>query len=404
MLDLSSPLGRAARSSINDTYDDILAENLVSRVDLPGFRNSAMDGYAVRSTDTQQVPVNLPVMGDVPAGAAGDIELQPGTAMRIMTGAPVPPGADAVIRVEWTDGGLDQVTIHQAVTVGAEIREAGEDLRVGDPIASIGDVVTPGMTGLLAAAGYDQFLVWGPPQVAVFATGDELQSIGHRFPVDIDLPPGTIFDSNSHQSAAQVERAGGVVRSRDTLTDDIEAAVDQLLAVSETSDLIVTSGGVSAGAYEVVKDVFERLGGGFFTGVDIQPGKPQGHGMINSTPVVCLPGNPLSAFVSFELFVRPLIRKLGGHKVWDNPEATATTAAELKRAKDRTRYLPAQLDWSTMTVSTPQVHGSHRVSTGARANCLIKIPGQHLLDESDGDRAAVPSGSAINVVLLDRLT
>lgn len=120
VLDLSSPLGRAARSSINDTYDDILAENLVSRVDLPGFRNSAMDGYAVRSTDTQQVPVNLPVMGDVPAGAAGDIELQPGTAMRIMTGAPVPPGADAVIRVEWTDGGLDQVTINRAVTVGAE--------------------------------------------------------------------------------------------------------------------------------------------------------------------------------------------------------------------------------------------------------------------------------------------
>lgn len=404
VLDLSPPLNRTVLSAITNTYGGIIAENLASRVDLPGFRNSAMDGYAVRAADAQQVPVTLPVMGDVPAGAAGDIELKPGTAMRIMTGAPIPAGADAVIRVEWTDGGTDQVTLSKPVVPGSEIREAGEDLRTGDSIATVGDVVTPGMTGLLAAAGYDQFLVCEPPRVAVFATGDELHPIGDRYPVASNLPPGGIFDSNSHQGAAQVVRAGGVVSTRQTLTDDIDRAIDELQTVAETSDLIVTSGGVSAGAYEVVKDVFDRLGGGVFTGVDIQPGKPQGHGMINNTPVICLPGNPLSAFVSFELFVRPVIRKLGGHNVWDNPEVTATTTADLKRAAYRTRYLPAILDWATMTVSTPAVHGSHRVSTGSVANCLIKVPGQHLDVPGSDSASVVEAGSAVQVVLLDRLT
>lgn len=404
VLDLSAPLNRSERKAIDDTYGDVLAEDLVSEVDLPGFRNSAMDGYAVRAVDTESTPVALPVMGDVPAGAAGDVELEAGTAMRIMTGAPVPLGADAVIRVEWTDRGLDQVTINQSVAVGSEIREAGEDLRKGDPVAAVGDLVTPGMTGLLAATGHDQFFVWGPPHVAVFATGDELYPIGDSNPAEINLPPGGIFDSNSHQSAAQVVRAGGVVRTRATLTDDIDKAVDELQTAAEVSDLIVTSGGVSAGAYEVVKDVFARLGGGVFTSVDIQPGKPQGHGMINNTPVICLPGNPLSAFVSFELFVRPLIRKMGGHRVWDNPETTATTAADLKRAGHRTRYLPAMLDWATMTVTTPAVHGSHRVSTGSVANCLIKVPGQHLDEPGTDSTSVVEAGSAIQVVLLDRLT
>lgn len=404
VLDLSPPLNRAAQSSIVDSFDGVIAEDLVSKVDLPGFRNSAMDGYAVRAADTQQVPVTLPVVGDIPAGAAGDIRLEPGTAMRIMTGAPIPPGADAVIRVEWTDGDANQVTLSKSVAPGAEIRDAGEDLRTGDQIAAIGDVVTPGMTGLLAATGHAQCLIWGSPQVAVFATGDELHPIGDGNPVDVNLPSGGIFDSNSHQSAAQVVRAGGVVRTRRRLTDDIDLAVDELQAAAETSDLIVTSGGVSTGAYEVVKDVFDRLGGGVFTGVDIQPGKPQGHGRINNTPVVCLPGNPLSAFVSFELFVRPLIRKLGGHKAWDNPEATATTTAELRRAVSRTRYLPAILDWATMTVSTPAVHGSHRVSTGSVANCLIKVPGQHHDAPGSDSPTVVDAGSAIQVVLLDRLT
>ncbi|MFZ1362930.1 MAG: gephyrin-like molybdotransferase Glp [Candidatus Nanopelagicales bacterium] len=398
ILDLCDQPLRKVRSVLADNYGQPLAETYVSKVDLPSFRNSAMDGYAVRAEDTRNVPVTLQVTGDVPAGSPGDVALTPGTAMRIMTGAPIPPGADAVVRVEWTNRGTDQVTITKSVTVGAEIREAGEDLRKGDSVGVDGDVTSPGRIGLLAASGHDQVFMWGPAHVGVVATGDEL------YPVGIELPPGGIYDSNSHQGRELVKRAGGVVSERITLTDDIDEAVAQLRELAQRSDLIVTSGGVSAGSYEVVKDVFNKLGGGIFTGVDIQPGKPQGYGVIDETPVVCLPGNPVSAFVSFELFVRPLIRKMGGHKHYQSPEAPAKITADLKRAPHRTRYLPATLDWNTMTVETPHVHGSHRVSVAAAANCLIRIPGMHL-DAPGSDLGDVLSaGSTVRVVLLDPLT
>lgn len=404
ILELGQPLNRTQVVDIDQALGRVLYSDIRSKVDLPPFRNSAMDGYAVRASDTTHAPVSLRVIGDIPAGAAAAIEVTPGTAARIMTGAPVPPGADAIVQVELTDGGgvtQEQVAIFQSVTVGASIREAAEDIAVADVVVSAGSVVDPGTVGVLAATGQAQVPVAQLPRVAVVATGDELYPVGSK------LPPGGIYDSNSHQLAALVRRANAELGEVVTLTDDIDQAVDRLTALAQGHDLIVTTGGVSAGAYEVIKDAFARLGGAKFQGVAIQPGKPQGFAKIGETPAVMLPGNPMSALVSFELFVRPLIRKLSGLSEFESPAVLATCMTDLKRRPDRTRYLPATLDLATMQVTTPQVHGSHRVSTAHSANSLIRVLGIHEQDfavegnADSGSQEVIPAGSLVRVLFLN---
>jgi molybdopterin molybdotransferase len=369
---------------IDDTLGLAVATDIAAPISSPQFANSAMDGYAVRAQDIAAAPVELVVADDIPAGATANRPLDAGTAHRIMTGAPVPSGADTVVRVEWTNGGTSRVRIDRAVEYGTAIRRAGEDFTAGSPLIGAGSLVTPGLIGLAASVGLTTLPVYRRPRVAIAATGDELVSPG------ADLQRGQIFDSNSHLMAALMRRAEVDVVSVTTLSDDVDAAIGWLTKVASDCDLVVTMGGVSAGAYEVVRDVFAQVGTMKFVQVAVQPGKPQGFGHLGDTPVISLPGNPVSAAVSFELFVVPALRKVAGYPASARQYVTVRTTGELRRSADRTRYLPAWVDLAESVVSTPDVHGSHRLSTIRATNCLIEVP---------AGNPSIAAGEPVRVIL-----
>ena len=374
-------------TAVDETIGLAVAERVVSDFPLPPFTSSAMDGYAVRLADVDALPATLPVPVDLPAGSALAVRLAPGVAHRIMTGATVPEGADAVIPVEWTDAGAHNVVIEHlsvAAAPGLNIRPQGDDLPKGAILADVGDVVEAPRLALMASAGISSVAAFPAPRVAVVSTGDELHPLGKP------LPPGGIYGSHGYRTAALAAQAGGRVAHRVRLTDDEQPATEILESIASEVDLIVTTGGVSAGAYEVIKDVFAKLGTAEFTAVAMQPGKPQGHGTIAGTPVITLPGNPLSAMVSFHIFVGPAIRALGGHREVMAPRARLSTAVGLDPRPDRVRYLPAVADLLRQTVSTPPRHGSHRSSVAVGTNCLIEVPvGQ----------AQMMAGTEVEVVL-----
>lgn len=375
------------QTPVDEAIGLAVAQRIVNDFPLPPFTSSAMDGYAVRLTDVEAPPITLPVPVDLPAGSALNVRLEPGTAHRIMTGATVPEGADAVIPVEWTDGGVRSVVIEHvppAMAPGLNIRPQGDDLPTGACLADIGDVVDAPRLALLISAGVGNVLAYPAPRVAVVSTGDEL------YPLGTPLPPGGIYDSNGYLIAALVAQVGGHVVRRERLADDEQAATELLTSIAAEVDLIVTTGGVSAGAYEVVKDVFAKVGTAEFTSVAMQPGKPQGIAEIGGTPVITLPGNPLSAMVSFHLFVGPAVRTLGGHRNVMPARARLSTTVELETRPDRVRYLPAVADLLRQTVSTPRRHGSHRSSVAVGTNCLIEVPKA---------QARLVAGSEVEVLL-----
>ncbi|MFZ1285936.1 MAG: gephyrin-like molybdotransferase Glp, partial [Candidatus Phosphoribacter sp.] len=319
----------------------VAAELVHSLVDLPGFDNSAMDGYAVRVADIADAgaahPVMLPVVADLGAGSAAGPTLGPGQSIRIMTGAMVPDGAEAIVWVEDTDAGMPIVAIHAPAVVGASIRRRGEDLAAGAVVLRPGSVIDARRIGLLAAAGHASVVVHPRARVAVLSTGAELVEPG------APLRPGQIYDSNSHLLAAAVEAAGARTAYRGHVGDDpeqVRALIDRLAG---EVDVVVTSGGVSMGVHDVVKAVLRERPGVEFVTVAMQPGRPQGFGRLQPTgggmtPGVGgdrdggrqvlffgLPGNPVSAFVSFEMFVRPLLRRLAGRE----PATRATVRSRL---------------------------------------------------------------------------
>ncbi|MEK7786538.1 MAG: gephyrin-like molybdotransferase Glp, partial [Chloroflexota bacterium] len=304
----------------------VLAETIRASLDLPPFPNSSMDGYAVRAADvraaTTQSPATLAVIGDVPAGILPTLKVKPGTAARIMTGAHLPDGADAVIPIEATDdqrsslGGPvpASVRIIKSVDAGAYVRQAGEDVRAGDVVLSPGTALRPYDLGVLAALGRAEVRVVRRPRVAVLSTGDEL--------VDVDqLPgPGQIRNVNSYTLAALVRKYGGEPVLLGVAPDDLEAVSQKLRsAVEQGVEVILSSAGVSVGAYDVVKSAVERDGALEFWKVNMRPGKPLAYGRVGGIPFFGLPGNPVSAIVGFEIFVRPAILKLGGHARLDKP-------------------------------------------------------------------------------------
>nr|WP_267880614.1 gephyrin-like molybdotransferase Glp [Actinokineospora spheciospongiae] len=363
----------------------VLAEDLVAAVSLPPFDNSAMDGYAVRAADVAGAPVALPVADDIPAGRTAVRPLEPGTAHRIMTGAPLPPGADAVVQVELTDGGTEVVTVNSAVPVGRHLRMVGEDVVAGTVVLSAGTVLGPPQLGLAAAVGAAALPVRRRPRVLVLSTGSELVEPGR------ELEFGQIHESNSVLIAAGVEEVGGVAEVLRFVPDDVEEFRSVVAARAGTADVLVTSGGVSAGAYEVVKDALTGRGVEFVR-VLVQPGGPQGSGLVDGLPVVAFPGNPVSAALSFELFLRPALLGALGHRSVDRPRARARAAAAMTSPAGRVQYRRGRHDSGSVEVVPVGGPGSHLLASFAASNCLIEIP---------EDVTEVPEGAEVDVVLLD---
>jgi molybdopterin molybdotransferase len=358
-----------------------LAADATSAVELPGFDNSAMDGFAVRAADvaraTPEAPARLAVGGEVAAGAGRPGSLSRGTAVRIMTGAPLPDGADAVVPVEWTGGWSDDdaaagmVAVRQSPDPGAFVRRAGEDVTRGEVVVAAGTVLTARHLALLAATGHARPAVHRAPRVAVLSSGTEL------VPPDRPLGYGQVHDSNGFGLAAAATELGARARYLGIVPDDAAAVRAALLAAAGDADLVLTSGGVSAGVYDTVKSVLTELGGVRFERVAMQPGMPQGFGAIGATPVFTLPGNPVSSMVSFEVFVRPVLRSLAGVPApQERPEVVAAAGAAWSSPAGRRQFVRGVLTPGEQgpVVVPVGAQGSHLVADLAAATCLAVVP------------------------------
>ncbi|MGW7516602.1 molybdotransferase-like divisome protein Glp [Streptomyces sp. NPDC054796] len=382
----------------------VLVEDVTVPVSLPPFDNSSMDGYAVRTADvegaSEEFPAVLTVVGDVAAGSGDLPAVGPGQAARIMTGAPLPPGAEAVVPVEWTDGGTGggpadsmtprgespggaegEVRVHRAATQGAHVRSRGSDVQAGAVALSAGTVLGPPQVGLLAAIGRGTVKVRPRPRVVVLSTGSELIQPGEQ------LGSGQIYDSNSFVLTAAARAAGAISYRVGSVSDDPETLRSTIEDQLIRADIVVTSGGVSVGAYDVVKEALSQIddeeGSVEFRRLAMQPGKPQGFGLIGSerTPILALPGNPVSAYVSFELFVRPAIRTLMGRDPVRRTPVRARlesekplTSVDGKRQFLRGSYTPPPEGETVGTVSPVGGASSHLVAALAQADALIDVP------------------------------
>ncbi|PQM52523.1 molybdopterin molybdenumtransferase [Mycolicibacter virginiensis] len=366
--------------ALADAEGLVLAADVIAPISLPVFDNSGMDGYAVLADDianaTPESPVSLPVTEDIPAGRTDIPTLTPGTAHRIMTGAPIPYGADGVIPVEATDGGIDVVQINAATAKGRHIRRAGGDVAEGATVLWAGQLVSAPAAGLASALGLPELTVRPRQRVLVISTGSELIKPG------TPLAPGQIYESNGVMLSAAVRDAGAEVVAAVTVADDTAAFTDVLdrYGVRDGAvDLVITSGGVSAGAYEVVKDVFGRDGdqGVHFVKVAMQPGMPQGIGRVGSpgsgAAIITLPGNPVSAQVSFEVFVRPALRRAMGLSKPDRPRRTAVLSEKLVSPAGKRQFRRGLLNYETGTVTNYGPPASHHLRYLASANCLLDI-------------------------------
>ncbi|MGW6742582.1 molybdotransferase-like divisome protein Glp [Streptomyces sp. NPDC055025] len=404
-----------------DAQGCVLVEDITVPVALPPFDNSSMDGYAVRTVDvagaTEEFPAVLTVVGDVAAGSGVLPEVGPGETARIMTGAVLPPGAEAVVPVEWTDGGTGggaatsmrpageapggasgEVRVYRPVEAGGHVRSRGSDVQAGDLALEAGTVLGPPQIGLLAAIGRGSVRVHPRPRVVVLSTGSELVQPDER------LGDGQIYDSNSFALTAAARDAGAIAYRVGAVTDDadtLRATIeDQLIR----ADMVVTTGGVSVGAYDVVKEALSSVGdededgGGVdFRKLAMQPGKPQGFGSIGRehTPLLALPGNPVSSYVSFELFVRPAIRRLMGLEDVHRPKLHATLAADkpISSPAGRRQFLRGAYDAEAGSITPVGGAGSHLVAALAHADALIVVP---------EDSVSVESGTDVEVVLIGR--
>ncbi|MDQ3986496.1 MAG: molybdopterin molybdotransferase MoeA [Actinomycetota bacterium] len=337
----------------------VLAHDAFAPHALPRFDNSAMDGYAVIGTETarasQTSPVQLRIVGEVRAGDPGTQSVGPGTAARIMTGAPVPPGADAVVQVEETEERDGFVLVTGATSAGRNVRPAGDDVNEGDLVVPAGTELGPGEIALLASLGLSPAKVIRPPRVAVLVTGDEL------VPPETEPGPGQIRDSNSLALRALCASAGAEVVGFPPVPDRREATIDMFSAAAEASDLVVSSGGVAVGRYDFVKEAVEQLGQIEMWRVAMQPGKPVVLGSVKGTTFLGLPGNPVSIHVTFEQFVRPAIRKMHGCRSLMAPVVRATLTEDLSKKPGRMQFVRVRLrsteeGWEA-TPTGPQ--GSH---------------------------------------------
>ena len=372
-----------------------VCEDVASPMDLPAFDNSGMDGYAVTLADVQGAseddPRTLPVVGEVAAGQTKIFAMSPGTTVKIMTGAPVPSGADAVVPVEWTDGGSASVRVFREPTAGQHVRRRGEDVQEGDLLLQDGAVLGPRQLGLLASVGRAQVRSRPRPRVVVISTGAELREPRTRLAHD------AIYDSNSFMLAAAVRSTGAIAYRVGIVSDDPAEFADALSDQLVRADVVVTSGGVSKGEYDVVKDVLSELGTVWFGQVKMQPGKPQGFGQVgeDGTPIFALPGNPVSSFVSFELFVAPALRRMMGRVPYRRPRLRLRAGQTFRSAHGKEQYVRATYSPNERGGSVTPIggHGSHLIGDLSWANALIVVP---------ADTEVVDADSYVDVLLLDK--
>lgn len=384
-------------------YDQPLVESLglplheafVATMDLPLFDNSAMDGYAVRAADvagaSRDNPVTLPVVGEIAAGSARPFAISAGTAVKIMTGAPIPRGADSVVPYEQTDRGNARVQIYATAEPGACVRPKGDDVTMGDTVLAEGTVLGPREIGLLAALGAPRVKARPRPRVVVISTGNELREPGTHLDYD------SINDGNSYMLAAAVREAGAICYRVGAVDDNPRTFQRVLSEQLVRADLVVTSGGISQGDHDVVKQTLSALGTVEFNEVAMQPGKPQGFGRVfdEQTPIITLPGNAVSAYVSFEVFVLPAIRRMMGRTPYRRPMVHAVLAADLNSRPGVRQYVRGVFEVTHRGAKVTPLTGagSHLVGTLAKANALI-IVGE--------DQTALHLGDTVRTLVLDR--
>ena len=392
ILDDLEPL-RAVPQPLLDALDLAAAEDVQAPISLPSFDNSAMDGYAVREEDVRgaspESPVTLPVVGEIGAGQARLRALGPGAAAKIMTGAPVPSGADAVVPYEWTDRGADSVRIEQAPDLHQHIRPAGDDVTEGDLLVQRGDILGPRRLGLLASVGRATVLAAPRPRVVILSTGSELRDPGTQLGHD------SIYDGNSFLLAAAARRAGAIPYRVGIVPDEPAAFLEELDDQLVRADVVVTSGGVSQGDFDVVKAALAPRGV-WFGPVAMQPGKPQGYGRVGEdrVPIFTLPGNPVSAYISFQVFVLPALRKLMGKAPYAVPTVRARLTRSLSSPAGRQQYRRGEVGTDDRGTYVDLVGGagSHLVGDLASADCLIVVP---------PEVTEVEAGETVEVLMLE---
>jgi molybdopterin molybdotransferase len=370
------------------------AEDVHASVPLPGFDNSAMDGYAVAHADvaaaSEDSPIHLPVVGEIGAGQATLLAVSPGTAVKIMTGAPVPAGADSVVPYEWTDRGVANVVISRAPWRGQHVRLKGQDVSQGDLLVEAGTVLGARQIGLLAAVGRPSVRSRPRPRVVVLSTGSELREPGSALGHD------SVYDGNSFLLAAAARQAGAIAYRVGIVPDDPRTFLGSLNDQLVRADLVVTSGGVSMGDYDVVKEALAPLGTVWFGSVAMQPGKPQGFGIVgeDGVPIITLPGNPVSAYISFEQFVLPAIRRLMGRTPYVRPSADAMLTHDLPSPQGRRQFARGTLSVvdGRLAVTPVGPQGSHMIGDLAESDALIVVP------ESV---TSVAAGETVTVLPLD---
>ncbi|MGA8845934.1 MAG: gephyrin-like molybdotransferase Glp [Nocardioides sp.] len=403
ILAVTAPLP-AIEVPLLDALDLAVCEDLVAPMELPRFDNSAMDGYAVHHADvvtaSDDSPVRLPVVGEIGAGQAGAAagrgvtSLPEGAAAKIMTGAPLPAGADCVVPYEWTDRGTREVSIAQAPNLGQHLRYAGEDIEIGDLLVAAGTRLGPRHLGLLASVGMPSVRVRPRPRVVIVSTGSELREPG------TELGRDSIYDGNSFLLAAAVRRAGAEPHRVGLVPDEPEALLAALDDQLSRADVVVTSGGISMGDYDVVKEALTPLGSVWFGPVAMQPGKPQGFGTLSprsgagvGVPFFALPGNPVSSYLSFEVFVRPALRRMMGLTPESRSPVTARLTHRVGSPQGRRQFLRGVLTLDSDGATVAEVEpvggsGSHLVGDLAASDALIVVP-EDVTEIAAGDRVTV---------------
>jgi len=392
ILSYNGPMG-FEKVSILDALGRVIAEDVVAPRDLPPYDNSGMDGYALRHEDVKNAsetnPVRLEVIEDLRAGFFSEKTVKQGQAIRIMTGAPIPKGADAVVPVEETERGDSFVIVLKSAYPGKYVRRAGEDAKKGDKVISVGDMIRPSEIGMLASVGRSFVSVYQRPSVAILCTGEELVDVGES------LNGAKIVSSNSYTLAAQVKECGAIPVQLGIAKDDKEEIKEKILQ-GLWADVFISSAGVSVGDYDFVRDVLKELGVELiFWRVAMKPGKPVAFWMFKDKPIFSLPGNPVSSMITFEQFVRPSLLKMMGHRQIFRPVVEAALKEEIRKEPGKRHFIRAMVSFKNdgyfVTTTGPQ--GSGILRSMVKANGLIVIP---------EDCELVRAGEKVKVQLLDR--